>query len=739
MFPWSIPPPVDPALAGAPGAPTDDIPPWLLEAAANQANGPQPLDPYAAPPAPPGPPPGPPPPVSSELAGAPGAPQAPPEPPAPRAGPPAQPNRPPWNADVVVGAAPVVPEGPPGARTPAEQQQRQQNPTRPTGSLAEEQDSMGRTGDLAARQAQVQAEGLAKQAAFEQAQIHDAQLAEMNRRRDLAQREQQLEAERVAFANKKVDPNQWWSSRSDAQKGVAYIGAFLGGMLSTTNGGKNDFTDFMDSQVKLNLDAQKTNLATRKAALDQGESMYGKLLQRYGDERVADQMFMAMNYEAMGHQTAAQAAQFNSPMVKENSRMLQIQAAKQAAIATREAAKAQQELELKKQQVQIQRIEAGTGRMNATTSRNNEQWQEHKDVADLAYKYEALGLTHEEAMAKARAEGAGKGIEAEKWDAEKKARTLYMPNGKPLLDKTGAPVLMGNAEIADKQRQQLDNTWQLRNELTQYLDLVEKAGREFEGLPGLSKNDALAKAEQLYADMMFKVKNSQGTGALDKGMVEVFNGYVAPPRTWLGQSNPTASARQGLESWKGNTNNRYRMQYGYEGNFVDDWDRQVSPVDPKAPVTSDWMQDRHKKERQITEDSYDVTYPGPVGPPKPIGTPGALGSENPTSKNPEELQRSRGPTREETEAGDRIGFVEKYMAEQPVTLRTGHGDVKVPRNSVTQDNAQAAGDGSFISLHDKPKQLPPGVKPIAWQDAQNRDLDHAEDMWAQQKKTVGSK
>lgn len=743
MFPWSIPPPVADELAGAPGAPPapnpaiPDLPPWLLQAAAAP-----PPDAVPPPPTPPVPPPAPPrpelpPPVAPELRGAPGAPQPPPV-----AGPPpvdqhpavVTPNKnaPPMEAgppDAVSGPG----ETPPYAMSPRELDRA-------------ESESIAKSTDLQAQQAEAKAQGLAKQAEYEAAAVRNARMQEMERREDLRAREAQLEQERLAIANTQIDPNQWWSSRTEKQKSAAYIFSFLGGINAVFNNGKNDFTDFMQQQVAQNLEVQKANLANRKDALEAGQSMYGQLLRRYGDERVADQMFVAMSYDALGHQAAAQAAQFDSPIVKQNGVAMQIAAAKQARAATAAAAQAQQEMALKQQQVAIQRQEAGirayeakTGRMGAELANRRQGWQENTDVAQLALEYQKLGMSRQDAEAKARADAAKNNMELEKWEADKRGRMVFLPNGQPMIDpSTGQPFLEGNAEIAKKDRIQLNNTWAFRRELTEYLDIMDHAGNEFSGMPGMSATDAWARAQQLHKSMMFKVKNSQGTGALDKGMVDVFNDYVAPPKEWLGKSNPTASARKGLESWREDTNNTYRMEYGYRGNFVDDWDAQVTPKKEETP-TSPWLKAHQERQQNITEDSYDVGPIGPQGPPKPMGMrgppegPPASMANAPTAR-PEELSRPRPPASArpvdpalQAETDARVNFMESY----PVTLRTPQGDIKVPLGSLNERNVFAGEDGVFYPVN----ALPPEVKVVPFDMAEQQLSDQAWDEWDRRNKT----
>lgn len=403
---WMVPPPpVDPALAGAPGTST---PPWLADALAAQSND-------SATRQDAGPPPGAPPPFSAELAGAPGAPPAPGQP-QPSAG-----GAPFWatpdgiapgsfqgqDVPVVEGGQglqlqqqPVVgapKNGPAGKAGPAPTPERQQRPMTYADVLrqqaGEEQGSIAREGALEAEQAQTRAAGLAKQAEYEQASIKDRQLTEMKRRQDLAQREDKLETERQAIANTKIDDTQWYNSKSDGQKASMVIGAFMGGMLSVSTGsGKNDFTDWMDAQVRQNIESQKAMIANRQESLGHGEQMYGKLAQRYNDERTADEMFASAMYTSIGHEAAAQAAQFDSPKAKENAMMMSIQAGQRANQALQNAAVAQQESDLKKQQVGIQGYEARTGRMNAETQRMNEQDDAAAKKAALEAKAAGKGL-----------------------------------------------------------------------------------------------------------------------------------------------------------------------------------------------------------------------------------------------------------------------------------------------------------------------------------------------------------
>jgi len=759
--PWmpQPPPPVDPALAGGP------TPPWLAQALSGQADE-SPLRPDTVPPpwvnlnagAPP-------PSFAPELAGAPGAPPPAPEPP-PGREPPFWANATGTPPGSVQGKdVPVIEDGqglqlqakptapPPPARPAAAPGKNAPGPAARAMSYADvvrqqaeqEQASIGRQGDLDAQAAQARAEGLAKQAEYEQASIKDRQLAEMKRREDLARREAALEAERQAIANTKIDNNQWYSNLSDGKKAAAMVGAFLGGMLAVSTGkGKNDFTDWMDAQAAQNIESQKAMLANRQEALGHGESMYSKLLQRYGDERVADEMFASAYYTAIGHEAAAQAAQFDAPKAKENATMMAIQAGQRANEALQKAAMAQQEMALKKQQVGIQGYEARTGRMNAETSRQNADWSKNKDVADLALEYEKLGYTKDAAAAKARADAA-------KQQKDEEDLVIYGPNGRPIVDpKSGKPLRAEKPEIAAEERNQMASGWAYYEGLQKYHDFVKAHGREFGGALGMAaKNDALAKAESMWTSLMYATKNAEKTGALDKGMVDTFETLVPRPSTWTNATNPAAGSEQAIESYRDKTNTKMRVRYGYGGgNWLDNYEAEV-PND-QSPMQGEWAKNyarrreemRQKQEAQQEElRAQGREVPGyRTGPPLPIGTPGSMGMRDESRARPEELTRARKPPSDQQGEAElaEMEEIDKQVDAQPVLLRTSRGSVQVPRGSVNIDNAYPLDDGSFASSSDPPPEMR-GVMPVDWAQVYERDAKKAGELRQKQGSTVGQR
>jgi hypothetical protein len=617
----------------------------------------------------------------------------------------------------------------------------------------QEQASIGRSGELEAQAAQARADGLAKQAEFERANIRDRQLAEMERRKDLAQREAALEAERQAIANTPINDRAWWDGLDGNKKDMAILGAMIGGMLSVTSGsGKNDFVEWMDGRIAQNIEVQKANLANRQEALGHGESMYSKILQRYGDERIADEMFAASYYTALGHEALAQAAQFDSPKAKENATMLGIQAAQRANASIQAAAAAQQDLAIRKQQVGIQAFEARTGRQNADTARQNADWSKEKDIADLALQYEQLGYTKEAALAKARTDAMAK--------AEVDAETALLgPDGSPIVDPKTGRVLKagGNVEIAGKARTRMAARFNFRRQVTEYENFMKEMGREFGGMGPLAQNEALTRANQIWSNGLFSTKESEGTGALDKGMVEIYELHVPKPDTWLKSSHAAAGANQARKEIDNKINNSMRMEYGYTGgNYTDNFDAQVQG-DQSQPG-SKWLNEHNEHEQQRDQEAVEgAKYVPPV---TEVGKP-PMGMADTRVQRREELQRERpapraapapapvpGPRTEELsrekpksaevrEVEDRIDYVERVVAEREVVLRTSNGDVKVPRGSLTRSSATPLADGSFASTGAPPAKLP--AKPKAWADVENDEYAKAEKDWAKSKNMVGRK
>ena len=68
-------------------------------------------------------------------------------------------------------------------------------------------------------------------------------------------------------ADAKIDPNQFWATRSTGQKISAAIGMMLGGLGSGLTGGPNPVIQLVDNAIQRDLDAQAANLKQKNTLL----------------------------------------------------------------------------------------------------------------------------------------------------------------------------------------------------------------------------------------------------------------------------------------------------------------------------------------------------------------------------------------------------------------------------------------------------------------------------------------
>jgi hypothetical protein len=93
-----------------------------------------------------------------------------------------------------------------------------------------------------------------------------------------------LDTVREDAANAKIDPELFWKDHS---KIMAGIGMVLSGIGSGLTGQPNLASQYIDSSINRNIEAQK-------ATMQQGNNLYGWELQRYGDARQAETATRAM-------------------------------------------------------------------------------------------------------------------------------------------------------------------------------------------------------------------------------------------------------------------------------------------------------------------------------------------------------------------------------------------------------------------------------------------------------------
>jgi hypothetical protein len=186
--------------------------------------------------------------------------------------------------------------------------------------LNQQQSALGGYGKTLAGIAQNEQE-IAKNYQAQQAQYQatsDAHFAQM--RAD-------MDKDRQAIIAGKVDPNNFWNTRTTGQKVSGILSVILGGIGGALTHQENPGVVLLNNAINRDIEGQRTNLGKQN-------SLYSMELQRYGDERSA--------------YVATQAHMLNAAQAQLSAYGMQAQsAAQQASIA-----QAQQGLELQKMQLQ---------------------------------------------------------------------------------------------------------------------------------------------------------------------------------------------------------------------------------------------------------------------------------------------------------------------------------------------------------------------------------------------------
>jgi hypothetical protein len=524
--PQGWPPPVDPMLMGAPvpmapPAPTLDVwpPPEYAELGAllPPAPAPMPPDPVMA--------------ANEQLLAQPVAPPAEDAP-----WPPAE-----W--------APPAPEPAPAPQAPPQQAQRQAPPpgyggqVQQTGGLME--DSLLREGEYEAAAADKRAEGMAQQARVARDYEAQAEQRAMERKADLDQRWQALQAERQQIANTKIEPQRLYADMDTGSRLAWGIAAGIAGALGTINGsGRNLVVEHINRQIDLDIDAQKSNLANRRGALGDGMSLYQQLVVKYGDEEQAAGMLRAAAYDRIAKEFEAEAAQYANPISKENALQAALIYRQQSDASVQDTAvKAEQrafENRMQERQVGIQAYNAKTGRMNVEADTD---------------------------VAKARA-----AAELAKLDAAERAKVVKGPDGLPIVDPmSGAPLRIEDEAERKDASKKMRAYANYRTALADYLGDVEKVGVV---RSGWAQSDDATRLQAKRANLFNAWRGMVGAGTIDQGSLDAFSKVVPEPNGWVTGYDPVAGVRTTLELTDKAMDSDMRS-YGYGGNWSADWQAQV--------------------------------------------------------------------------------------------------------------------------------------------------------------------
>lgn len=128
----------------------------------------------------------------------------------------------------------------------------------------------------------------------EQAENQQAQAREAEERREAYQRNYHAELDKYRLAeqevaNSKIDPNRWWEQRSTGAKIGTRIAAMLGAIGSSILKTPNAAAEMIQRDIDRDIEAQRSNLANKRAGLAAKRGILGVMREQYGDDEQARQ------------------------------------------------------------------------------------------------------------------------------------------------------------------------------------------------------------------------------------------------------------------------------------------------------------------------------------------------------------------------------------------------------------------------------------------------------------------
>lgn len=148
-----------------------------------------------------------------------------------------------------------------------------------------EQERLAMRADLGERDLKAQEEAAAR---IEQDEaIFQQQKQEMEA--ELVNRRKEMDGLRTEIAATKIDPQNYFSSQPTWAKVLSLISVGIGGFASGWSGGRlqNTALQQLNEAIDRDIEAQKANLATKRGALAESQSLYGMARQRLGDDQQA--------------------------------------------------------------------------------------------------------------------------------------------------------------------------------------------------------------------------------------------------------------------------------------------------------------------------------------------------------------------------------------------------------------------------------------------------------------------
>lgn len=144
-----------------------------------------------------------------------------------------------------------------------------------------------------------------------------AEQAEKNRKAVEQSYQEQYNSYADEVANTKIDPGRKWSDANAFQKAGYLLNKLARGFL--IGSGRGDIGDALEAETQKDIDAQKANLANKRATLASKQTAFAMAKERFGDERVAEAAAKAGMLEQMKSRLGQLAAQSQSTQVKQRA------------------------------------------------------------------------------------------------------------------------------------------------------------------------------------------------------------------------------------------------------------------------------------------------------------------------------------------------------------------------------------------------------------------------------------
>ena len=160
--------------------------------------------------------------------------------------------------------------------------------------------------DLGAQKAAETAAFQRRASAEQAAQIAAMNKAENERKQAVATKQTEYENDAAEVNSMKIDPD----SRSLAQRIGGAIAIGLGAYASAVTGAPNAALQLVQKQIENNIQVQRDNINNKRAGLQAKHTQLQDLRDRYGDERIADNVAYARGLTLADNKLAALQAEY---------------------------------------------------------------------------------------------------------------------------------------------------------------------------------------------------------------------------------------------------------------------------------------------------------------------------------------------------------------------------------------------------------------------------------------------